>query len=49
MSAVAPYAVGAMAETHGLGFAFWLVAAAFAVAALLALLFPKGRARPLDA
>jgi MFS family permease len=43
VSALAPYVVGSLAETHGLGTAFRVVAAAFAVAAVLGLLLPETR------
>lgn len=39
-SAVAPYAVGALADRHGFGAAFYLDAAAFALAAALWVLLP---------
>ena len=48
-SAVAPWAVGALAGRHGLGAAFNLVALAFLVAALLALLLPETRGREITA
>jgi len=48
-SAVAPWAVGALAGRHGLGAAFNLVAFAFLVAALLALLLPETRGREITA
>jgi MFS family permease len=41
LSAVAPFAVGALALHYGIGPAFWLLAAAFFIAALLALLLPE--------
>jgi MFS family permease len=46
-SAVAPFAVGAVASTHGLGAAFDIVAVAFAVAALAALALPETRGREI--
>ncbi len=49
VSAVAPFAVGSLAETHGLGFAFYLVAFAFLVSALLALLLPETKGRQITA
>jgi MFS family permease len=48
-SAVAPWAVGALAGRHGLGVAFYLVAVAFLVAALLALLLPETKGREITA
>lgn len=47
-SAVAPFAVGALALHVGLGAAFFLQAAAFFVAALLALLLPETKGKQLD-
>lgn len=44
-SALAPFAVGSLAVRHGLGLAFNLVAAAFSLAALLALLLPETRGK----
>jgi MFS family permease len=41
LSAIAPFAVGSLAETHGLGFAFRLVALVFLLAAVLAFLLPE--------
>lgn len=49
VSAVAPYAVGALAGSVGLGGAFGLVAAAFLVAALVALMLPETRGREIVA
>ncbi len=48
LSAVAPYAVGALAVQHGLGRAFLLPAATFFVAALLALALPETKGKQLD-
>jgi MFS family permease len=47
LSAVAPYAVGALALKFGIGPAFFLQAVAFFVAALLALALPETRGRQL--
>jgi MFS family permease len=47
ISAIAPFAVGSLAKTHGLGFAFLLVAAAFLAAALLAFLLPETKGREI--
>jgi MFS family permease len=47
LSAVAPFAVGAIAVRFGFGPAFFLLAAAFLLAALLALLLPETRGRQL--
>jgi MFS family permease len=49
VSAIAPFAVGSLALRHGLGFAFNLVAAAFALAALLAFLLPETSGREIVA
>jgi MFS family permease len=46
-SALAPFVVGALASRYGLGSAFLLQAAAFFVAALLALALPETRGREL--
>jgi MFS family permease len=46
-SAIAPFAVGALALRYGIGLAFFLLAAAFFVAALLALMLPETRGREL--
>ncbi|MFZ5787075.1 MAG: MFS transporter [Acidobacteriota bacterium] len=43
VSAIAPYVVGSLADSHGLGAAFRVVAAAFAIAAVLGLLLPETR------
>jgi hypothetical protein len=48
LSAVAPFAVGALAARYGIGPAFFLQAAAFFVAAILALTLPETRGRQLD-
>jgi MFS family permease len=48
-SAVAPWAVGALAGRHGLGAAFNIVALAFLAAALLALLLPETKGREITA
>lgn len=47
-SAVAPFAVGALAVHVGLGAAFFLQAAAFFVAALLALALPETKGKQLE-
>jgi MFS family permease len=47
LSAIAPFAVGAIASRFGFGPAFFLLAAAFLLAALLALLLPETRGRQL--
>jgi len=47
LSAVAPFAVGAIATRYGFGPAFLLLAGAFLVAAFLALLLPETRGRQL--
>jgi MFS family permease len=48
LSALAPYAVGALALRFGIGPAFWLQAGAFLMAALLALALPETRGQQLD-
>jgi len=47
-SAIAPFAVGQLAKSHGLGFAFNLVAIAFLVAAGFAALLPETKGRILE-
>lgn len=47
LSAIAPFAVGALALRFGIGPAFFLQAGAFLAAALLALLLPETRGRQL--
>jgi len=47
LSAIAPFAVGAIASRFGFGPAFFLLAGAFLVAALLALTLPETRGRRL--
>jgi MFS family permease len=49
VSAIAPFVVGSLAKTHGLGFAFRLVALAFLVAALLAFMLPETKGREITA
>ena len=48
LSAAAPFAVGALAKQYGLGTALFLPAAAFFIAALLALALPETRGKQLD-
>ncbi len=48
ISAVAPFAVGALALRYGIGPAFFLQAGAFLMAALLALALPETRGQALD-
>jgi MFS family permease len=48
LSAFAPFIVGALATRYGLGSAFLLQAAAFFVAAVLALALPETRGKTLD-
>jgi MFS family permease len=48
LSAAAPFVVGALANAYGLGSAFFLQAAAFFVAALLALLLPETKGKALE-
>jgi MFS family permease len=48
ISAVAPFAVGALALRYGIGPAFFLQAGAFLMAALLALALPETRGQVLD-
>jgi len=47
-AALAPFAVGALANKFGLGSAFFLQAAAFAAAAVLALALPETRGKQLE-
>src|SRR5260370_24460491 len=46
ISAVAPFAVGALAMKHGIGTAFLLQAGAFLFAAVLSLMLPDTRGTP---
>lgn len=48
LSAFAPFIVGALATRYGLGSAFFLQAAAFFVAAVLALALPETKGKTLD-
>jgi MFS family permease len=48
ISALAPFVVGALANVYGLGSAFFLQAAAFLVAALLALALPETKGKELE-
>lgn len=48
LSAVAPFAVGAYAEGHGLGGAFYLTTIAFALAALLVFAIPETKGKELE-
>jgi hypothetical protein len=48
LSAAAPAVVGLLADRFGLGSAFFLQAAAFLAAALLALALPETKGRRLD-
>ncbi len=47
LSAIAPFAVGVLAIRHGIGPAFFLLAGAFLVAALLCLALPETRCKEL--
>jgi hypothetical protein len=47
LSAVAPFAVGALAVKRGIGPAFFLLAGAFFFAAMLSLLLPETRGNRL--
>lgn len=47
-SALAPFTVGSYAETHGLGLAFLITAAAYLVAALIAFALPETRGKILE-
>jgi MFS family permease len=47
-SAIAPFAIGALALRFGIGPAFFLQAGAFFVAAMLALALPETRGQTLD-
>ena len=48
LSAISPFAVGALATHYGIGLAFCLPAGAFLMAALLALALPETRGQNLD-
>ena len=48
LSAIAPFAVGALALHYGIGPAFSLQAGAFLLAAMLALALPETRGQELD-
>ncbi len=48
VSALAPFAIGALAQSYGLSVAFWLTSAAFLVAALLACLLPETKGTELQ-
>ncbi len=48
LSAAAPFVVGALANTYGLGSAFFLQAGAFFAAALLAMALPETRGKVLE-
>jgi MFS family permease len=48
VSALAPFAVGSLAQTHGLGTAFWITSAAFLISALFALGIPETKGRKLQ-
>lgn len=48
LSAAAPWAIGALAASYGLGSAFWLSGAAFLAAGLLATALPETSGRVLD-
>jgi MFS family permease len=47
-SAAAPFAIGKIAERHGIGPAFFLQSAAFVLAALLALALPETKGKQLE-
>jgi MFS family permease len=47
-SAAAPFVIGALAQRHGIGPAFSLLAGAFMIAALLSIPLPESHANPLD-
>ena len=47
-SATAPFLIGALAERHGIGPAFSLLAGAFLIAALLSIPLPESRVEALD-
>ncbi len=48
VSAVAPFAVGSLAQTRGFGFSFLMIAAAFLTAALFWIGIPETAGKPLD-
>jgi hypothetical protein len=47
-SAIAPFAVGKLAETYGLGMAFNITAAAYFVSALLSAFIPETKGKELE-
>ncbi|HXF05020.1 MAG TPA: MFS transporter [Blastocatellia bacterium] len=47
-SALAPFTIGSYAETHGLGLAFMITAAAYLLAALIAFALPETKGKALD-
>lgn len=48
LSAVAPFAIGSVGQTHGLNWAFYLCAAAFVLAGTMAMQLPETRGRSLE-
>jgi dipeptide/tripeptide permease len=48
VSAVAPFAVGTLAQTRGFGAAFLLASGAFLVAALMWIWIPETKGKPLE-
>jgi hypothetical protein len=48
VSAVAPFAVGSLAQTRGFGFSFLVIAAAFLAAALFWAGIPETAGKPLE-
>ncbi|HVA18221.1 MAG TPA: MFS transporter [Candidatus Dormibacteraeota bacterium] len=48
ISAIAPFAVGAMAVRHGLGPSFFMLGGAYLIAALLTLALPETKGKQLD-
>ncbi len=48
LSAIAPFTVGALAKTHGLGIAFYLTSACFLFSALVAFALPETKGKELE-
>ena len=48
LSAVAPFVIGRVGQTKGLGWAFYLCAASFLLATLMATQLPETRGKQLD-
>ena len=48
LSAIAPFTIGALAKTHGLGIAFYLTSASFLFVALVAFALPETKGKELE-